>query len=102
MKLYSRKSYLIKEVIIRLFFALIQPYLEYCFQFWISQYKKDGNTEKHIQLLAPKLSGLKHLLCVKAGGLCLFHHEEVVLEKFNCSLSVAVGSFLRDAAHLFT
>lgn len=44
-----------KQVILPLCLSLVQPHLEYCVQFWSSQYKKDVNILKNIQRWAAKL-----------------------------------------------
>jgi len=38
-----------REVIIPLYLVLIRPRLEYCAQFWDSQYRKDIDKQKRIQ-----------------------------------------------------
>ena len=51
------------EVILPLCFAPVRPYLEYCIQFWATQFRKTRIFQR-VQLRAAKMiRGLKHLPC---------------------------------------
>jgi len=57
------------EVIVPLYSAFMRPQLEYCVQFWISQYRKDVELLQQIQRRTMKMiRGLEHLSYEKKAG----------------------------------
>jgi len=68
----------LREGIVLLCTALVQPHLEYCVQFWAPQYNKDIKLLKSVQRRAVKtVKGPEGKMCkVQLRSLCLFSSEQ--------------------------
>lgn len=57
----------LRKGVILLFTALVKPFLEYCVQFWASQYRKNTGKLKWVQQRTTDVvGGLKHMMCKKS------------------------------------
>lgn len=68
----------LREAMLPLYAAVVRPHLEYCAQFWASQYRRDMDILEEDQQRAIKMmEGLEHLMCdERLRELELFNMEE--------------------------